>query len=107
MRLFKSQEEKQQIAAARDEYEQFIETVARAEPSQVRTVAQEFQSNHNLEALSSKEKTRLRDQAFRTYADNVLADDHLTIDEEMAFEEVMEALGVGPAEAGGMFLGVF
>ena len=96
VKLFKSQEEKQQITAARSDYEDFVQAAAAAQPEQARRLAAEFRENPRLAALAEKERKRHSDDAFRTYAENVLADDHLTIDEELAFHEVGEALGIDP-----------
>lgn len=103
MRLFKSKEEKQQIAAARSDYQDFVEAAARAEPEQARTLAVAFKSNPRVAALSKKERAQSAGEAFRAYAENVLADDHLTIDEEMAFQDVGEALGIGPDDLQGPY----
>jgi hypothetical protein len=94
MRLFKSQEEKQQIDAARSEYDAFIASAAAGEPDQIRALAVEFGRKPGLAALSQRERQKRGGAAFRTYAENVLADDYLTVDEEMAFTEVAEALDV-------------
>jgi hypothetical protein len=55
-------------------------------------------------ALSSRERGALlsawasaRDRVFRQYAETVLADDHLTVQEELSFSELGEALGVDTA----------
>ncbi len=103
MRLFKSQEEKQQIAGARSDFESFVKAAASAEPEQARRLAVQFKANPRLAALSEKERRRSSDDAFRTYAENVLADDHLTIDEEMAFQDVGEALGIDPDDFQGPY----
>lgn len=94
MKLFKSQEEKQQIAAARSDIQDFVKAAASAEPEQARKLAVAFKANPRLTVLSPKERKLSSHDAFRAYAENVLADDHLTIDEEMAFQDVCEALGV-------------
>lgn len=94
MRLFKSEEEKQQIEAARWGYDDFVKTVATAEPEKVRDLAIKFKANPTRNALSEKERRKRGAEAFRAFAENVLADDHFTIDEEMAFSEVAEALNV-------------
>jgi hypothetical protein len=103
MRLFKSQEEKQQIAAARSDLQDFVKAAASAEPEQARKLAVAFKSNPRLAVLSEKERKFGSHDAFRTYAENVLSDDHLTIDEEMAFQDVGEALGIGPDDLQGRY----
>jgi hypothetical protein len=94
MRLFKSQEEKEQIDAARWGYDDFVKTAATAEPEKVRDLAIKFKANPARNALSEKERRKRGAEAFRAFADNVLADDFFTIDEEMAFSEVADALDV-------------
>jgi hypothetical protein len=96
MRLFKSQEEKEQIAGARAEYNQFVMAAASAGPDEARRLASNFKVNSKIAVLSAKEQKERGDVAFLSYAENVLADDILSIDEEMAFQEVGEALGVEP-----------
>jgi hypothetical protein len=103
MRLFKSQEEKQQIAAARSDFQDFVKAAASAEPEQARKLAVAFKSNPRLGVLSEKERKIGSHDAFRTYAENVLSDDHLTIDEEMAFQDVGEALGINPDDFQGPY----
>jgi hypothetical protein len=94
MRLFKSQEEKQRIDTARSDYEDFISAAATGEPEKVRDLAVKFKANPTRTALSDKERRKRGAEAFRAFADNALADDFFTIDEEMAFSEVAEALEV-------------
>lgn len=94
MRLFKSQEEKEQIEAARSGYDDFVKIVGTAEPEAVRDLAVKFKANPARSALTETERRKRGAQAFRAFADNVLADDFFTIDEEMAFSEVADALDV-------------
>jgi hypothetical protein len=94
MRLFKSQEEKQQIDSARADYDEFIMSAASASPQQAKVLAGSFASKPELVALSDKERARRGADAFRRYAENVLADDCLTADEEDAFTEIARVLGV-------------
>jgi hypothetical protein len=101
--LFKSKEEKQQIAAARSDLEDFVRAAASAEPEQARKLAVEFKANPRLTVLSEKARKLGSHDAFRTYAENVLSDDHLTIDEEMAFQDVGEALGISPDDFQGPY----
>lgn len=103
MRLFKSQEGKQQIDAARIDFDHFVTAVAGGEPQQVKALASSFSAKPELAALSDKERRRRSEAAFRTYAENVLADEQLTIDEEMAFNEVANALGVEEQSFEGRF----
>lgn len=48
----------------------------------------------NIIALSDKERRRRAQEAFAEYAENVLADDHLTAEEEAVFDEVSAGLGI-------------
>jgi hypothetical protein len=81
LRLFKSQEEKEQIDAARSGYDDFVKIVGTAEPEAVRDLAVKFKANPARNALTDKERRKRGAQAFRAFADNVLADDFFTIDE--------------------------
>jgi hypothetical protein len=95
LRLFKSQEEKAQIAAAENEYAELVRELRSEDTTHVRAVARSFRDGaSSREVLSEKERLRLNDAAFSQYAENVLADDHLTIDEEIAFNEVLAALDI-------------
>jgi hypothetical protein len=95
VKLFKSAEEKAQIAAAQDEYAELVRELANQDPARVRAATQSFRDKQaSLSVLSDKERRRLSEQAFRQYFETVLADDHLTIDEEMAFDEVSAALEI-------------
>jgi hypothetical protein len=94
MRLFKSQEEKGRIDAARSDYEDFISAAGTSEPEKVRDLAVKFKANPTPTALSDKERRKRGAEAFRAFADNALADDFFTSDEEMAFSEVADALDV-------------
>jgi hypothetical protein len=96
MKLFKSHEEKEQIAGARTEYAEFVMAAASAAPDEARRLASEFKGNTKIAVLSAKEQRDRADVAFLSYAENVLADDILSVDEEMAFQEVAEALGLEP-----------
>jgi hypothetical protein len=48
----------------------------------------------SLAVLSDKERVGLQDKAFTSYAEAVLADDHLTEEEERVFGEVADALSI-------------
>jgi hypothetical protein len=94
VRFFKSKEEKEQIGAAHSEYDDFVRRAETGEPEEVRALAVKFKASPAHTSLSDQERRKCGGSAFRAYADNVLADDHLTIDEEMAFKEVADALDV-------------
>lgn len=94
MKLFKSKEEKQAIGEARAEYDSFVRSAASAEPVQARELAIEFRANPRVAALPDRERRSRGRDAFRVYAENVLADDTLTLEEEFAFLEVSSTLGI-------------
>lgn len=91
---FKSKEEKERAAEARDVFDSFVSSVSTATPGNAITLARAFATHHGVAALDSRELEERRGNAFRTYAETVLADDHLTADEEEAFGEVAGALGI-------------
>lgn len=93
MGLFKSKEEKAEIAAARAVYAG-IGTEALRDPPAVRALAAGLRSNAGLKALSDRERRSLSDAAFERYADAVLTDDILTEDEEAALLDLSDALGI-------------
>ena len=95
MRLFQSKEKKQQADAARSTYMEFARAAAESDPQEVGVLVETFKENRELGVLSEKERRTRSSGAFHTYAENVLADDRLTEDEETAFGEVAEALGIG------------
>ena len=92
MGLFRSKEEKQQIASARS---MLLAASAglRGQPEEVRAIANQIRNDPSLSALKAKERSQQFDTIFRQYADVVLADDVLTQDEESAFVELAQALG--------------
>jgi hypothetical protein len=94
MRFFKSKEEKERIDVARSDYEHFVGAVVTGEPEKVRDLAVKFKANPTRTALPERERRKRGAEAFRAFADNALADDFFTIDEEMAFSEVADALDV-------------
>lgn len=97
MRLFKSQEEKQELASAEAAFQQFITALEPADPDGARRLVEAFKANPQIAVLGGKERRQLGEKAFERYAETVLADDHLTADEEDAFAQVLEAMGVTPA----------
>ncbi len=103
MRLFKSREQKEQIDAGRGEWDQFVATASTGDPATVRSALARLNSSPNVLALSDKDRRQRADQAFRLYAENVLADDVLTAEEEAVFDDVFEGLGLTPADMGGRF----
>lgn len=107
MRLFKSREEKEQIDASRAEWDEFVRTSASGEPLAVRSALAQLQKSPNIAALSGKERRTRADDAFRQYASNVLADDHVTEEEEAVFGEVCDGLGISDQDLQGRFMPVF
>ena len=93
MGLFKSKEEKEQIANARAFYAG-IGTQTRAAPPEALALATALQSDPTLQVLSDKERRKLSDQAFERWAEAALADDILDEEEEEAVLSLGEALGV-------------
>jgi hypothetical protein len=94
MRLFKSKEDKQRVEEARVAFDQFVSAASSAAPADAVALARQFRASPVTAALSEKERDERSRTAFRTYAENLLVDDHLTAEEEEAFGEVAEALGV-------------
>jgi hypothetical protein len=94
VRLFQSKEKKQEAEAARSSYAEFALAAASSEPEQARALAATFKQNPTIASLSDKERRELGGEAFRTYADNLLADDLLSAEEEEAFGEVTDAFGI-------------
>jgi hypothetical protein len=94
MRLFQSKEKKQEVEAARSSFAEFARTAATSEPVQARALAATFKQNPTIASLSEKERRERGSEAFRAYADKLLADDLLSAEEEEAFGEVTDALGI-------------
>ena len=103
MRLFQSKERKEQVDAARSTYSEFAQAAAISDPEQAHGLAATFKANQQLGVLSEKERRERGSQAFRAYAENVLADDRLTEEEEAAFGDVAEALGIEQTEFATVF----
>jgi hypothetical protein len=95
---FKSKEKKQEEATARFTYTEFASAAAASNPVQAHALATTFKENQQIGVLPEKEQRQRSSAAFRAYAENVLADDVLTEDEEEAFGDVAEALGVDQTE---------
>jgi hypothetical protein len=98
MRLFQSKEKKQEINAARSAYIDFARDAASSDPKRALALAGAFKEESKLGSLSEKERRELGGEALRAYAENVLADDCLTSEEEEAFNEVVDALSIDPEE---------
>jgi hypothetical protein len=98
MKLFQRKEQKKQIETARSIYSEFASAAATSDPANVRVLAATFRDNPGRDALPDKERRQLTATAFRAYAENVLADDHVSDEEEEAFGEVAGALDVSQTE---------
>ena len=94
MRFFKSAEEKAAEETARVRIVDAAAQLASATPDDARTLAQSLASDSSLAVLPAKERTKLQDEAFSNYAETVLADDHLTEEEEAVFFDVADALQI-------------
>jgi hypothetical protein len=98
MKLFKSQEERQEIAGAESAFATLTQELRTAEPDEARKLVEAFASNSQIAALGDRERKKLSEAAFSTYADTVLADDHLTEDEVDGLATVAEAIGISRAQ---------
>jgi hypothetical protein len=94
MRLFKSQEDKEDLASAEAAFSEFISALGNAEPTAALELVERFKANPQIAVLSDRVRRKLGEAAFSGYAETVLADDHLTADEEDAFATVAEAMGL-------------
>jgi hypothetical protein len=95
MRFFRSKEEKAQIAAAQQQYADLVQALESDDEGEVTGAARSFSEGQSVRnALSEKEREKLSGEAFRRYAETVLADDHLTVGEEKALNEVLAALDI-------------
>jgi hypothetical protein len=98
MKLFKSSEDKAAIADAEAAYQAFVTALASADPSTATRLAEEFGADPKVAVLGDRERRKLGEVAFLKYADEVLADDHLTAEEEDALGAVAEAMDVDQAD---------
>ena len=95
MKLFRSNEEKEAATDARAEYERFFAVLLNGgEPAQVRSEAKALQAGGAAAAISPRERRKLGEKAFHAYAEAALADDLLSDEEEEAFYDVCEAVGM-------------
>jgi len=93
---FQSKEKKREIAEARQVLTDASTRFASADPTAALALAKSISANESLAALKHDERTALTDKAFNAYAENVLADDILTADEEEHFGTVGTTLGYPP-----------
>jgi hypothetical protein len=89
-----SREKKQASEDAQSEYARFLDVLANGTPEQVRARLKALKAADVAASLSSRQRNKLADEAFHTYADAVLADDVLTPDEEDTFFDVCDAVGI-------------
>lgn len=89
-----SRERKQASEDAQTEYARFLDVLPNGTPEQVRARLKALKAADVASALSSRQRHKLADEAFQTYADAVLADDVLTADEEATFSDVCDAVGI-------------
>ncbi len=78
VKLFRSAEEKQQSAAAEAAFRAVIDGLSASDPARTRQLVAQLEANGNLAALGQRDRRKLGEQAFVQYANNALADDHLT-----------------------------
>ena len=95
MRLLQSREKRQAADGAQEDYGRFLALLHDGSPADVHSGALALKESGVAAALSGGDRKKLGMQAFRAYADTALADDILTTDEESAFFDVCDAVGVG------------
>jgi hypothetical protein len=100
VRFWRSSDEREAADKAKVECEALIARLD-VSPEQAATLTTEFRASVSSPALSDRERNglmkswaRAQDNVFRAYAETVLADDHLTVQEELSFFDLSEALGV-------------
>jgi len=94
MRFFKSAEEKAVIEAAHGRLQSAAAELASATPGEATALARSLAGDTDLAVLPDKERKSIQNEAFSNYAEVVLADDHLTEEEEEAFNSVVDALDI-------------
>jgi hypothetical protein len=90
--LFRSRAEKAAIAEARHRSAEWIARLSQAAPGDVAGLLPAAPADVSL--LPSKEQHSLRSSAFLAYADNVLRDDRITVEEEASVRAVAYKLGI-------------
>jgi hypothetical protein len=94
MHLFRSRAEKEQSAAAEEAFTHVVDALKTADPIEAQALVAQLESDPRVAHVDGKTRRKLSNEAFTTYAETVLADDHLTSDEEAAFDAVMRGLGL-------------
>ena len=97
MKLFKSAEQKQEIAEAEAAFREIVGRLTTSDPQETQQLAAKLDGDA-FAALGKYEKKKLGGQAFMQYADNALADDHLTEEEETALTDLASAVGFEQAD---------
>jgi hypothetical protein len=98
VKIFKSADEKQRIAEAEATLREIAASLTTSDPDQTRRIVAKIQGNQALAVLQPRERRKLGEEAFVQYANNVLADDHVTEDEEDALSALAEAVGFEQAD---------
>jgi hypothetical protein len=93
VKLFKSSEEKHHTAAAEEAFRGIVADLATADPATAKDLVARI-SQDGLATLDKRARRKLGEQAFVQYANNALADDHLTADEEDALMGIADAIGL-------------
>lgn len=97
MKLFKSAEQKQEIAEAEAAFREIIGRLSTSDPQEAQELVSQLDGS-TFAALGKRERKKLGEQAFMQYADNTLADDHLTEPEETALTGLASAVGFEQAD---------
>lgn len=93
VKFFRSAEEKQQNAEAEAAFREVVAELSTSDPESTLQLAKRVEGDSRFAGLSARDRRKLGEQAFLQYADNALADDHLTDDEERALTALAEAVG--------------
>jgi hypothetical protein len=93
MRLFRAAEEKQDRAEAEALFRDVISGLATSDVAQAMALVRKLDGDGKVAGLGKRERRKLGEQAFVRYAENALADDHLTEEEEETLASLAEAVG--------------
>lgn len=93
MPLWRSKEERAAAGEAKAAFQRLVAELE-TDPARSSEVATALKEQPIFAALSNRERRKLSDRGFRQYAATILADDYLTVQEEVAFIDLAEALGV-------------
>lgn len=95
MKLLRSKEEKEAAGTARADYERLLAVLQSGAVPEVRAQLTAYAASGEATALSPRERHKLGERAFHSYAEAVLADEVVTQEEEDTFYEVCDAVGMG------------